>query len=370
MENVLKWNKSKVANNRFWSINPLKTTVLQKWLNCQESPRYNPEPELAQLLYCCRRQYAQRKSREANNRASRHQNIPVVQALRRCEIVWPTGRRWMQGRPLPHINQRTVPYKEWTRIPCIVVIFQSATPYLVPDVPIATTQLEAGRKYQELLKIPQPKTKATYEMVHGFRLTTSNGLFRTLRMGNYKHSIYQQGKGKKSQAERDFEQIRSLAETSQKSTVRDFMEWAQAQDAQTRGLVNNKFFRRKNFDQQLMKCFKLNSFWKRTFAWGERLKQFSQKKGYMTIDESTSLLVRWMAWNGFQTRTKFSKKSLIQEVLEVVDQKTNKINCIIFTGESNAGKSMVMRSIIKAFNQDEVEEIYQGNNNFMFQDCI
>lgn len=160
-------------------------------------PHYNPEPELAQLLYCCRRQYAQRKSREANNRASRHQNIPVVQALQRCEIVWPTGRRWMQGRPLPHINQRTVPYKEWTRIPCIAVIFQSATPDLVPDVPIATTQLEAGRKYQELLKVPQPKTKATHEMVHGFRLTTSNGLFQTIRMGNYKRSIYQQGKGKK-----------------------------------------------------------------------------------------------------------------------------------------------------------------------------
>ena len=79
----------------------------------------------------------------------------------------------------------------------------------------------------------------------------------------------------------------------------------------------------------------------------------------------TTTTIRW-----FRAQ-KFDIPKFLTSLAQIMDQKINKINCFILTGESNSGKSIVARSILDAFKQEEVGEVYQGvQNNFMWQGCI
>jgi len=166
-------------------------------------------------------------------------------------------------------------------------------------------------------------------------------------------------------AERDFIELQSLVETSRTTQERDFMTWAQAQDDKTKHKVNNKFFRRRDFSLLFQKAVQLLAFKKREYAWGIRLQQLSPNKEFMSLEDSTQLLNTWLLNQNIKPST------FLSSTASILDQRVNKVNCLILHGESNAGKSIIARSLLDAFKQEEVGEVYQGvGNNFMWQGCI
>ena len=198
-----------------------------------------------------------------------------------------------------------------------------------------------------------------------FDSVQTTGFFEGYRWQEYGGTKKEGSKSSGTSAERDFKELQSLLAESRTSMERDFMTWAQALPQQTKDKINNKWFRRRDFSMLYQKCVQLLAYTKREYAWGMRLQQTSPDKKFMTLEMSKQLLIRWFRAQKFDI-TKF-----LTSLAQIMDQKINKINCFILTGESNSGKSIVARSILDAFKQEEVGEVYQGvQNNFMWKGCI
>lgn len=91
------------------------------------------------------------------------------------------------------------------------------------------------------------------------------------------------------------------------------------------------------------------------------------KEKHHVHPHSVKLLNEWHNHNGFHIETERTQEVSITEALDqILSKKLTKKNTIIFYGESNAGKSIVMNSAFLVF--ADVAHMYQGiANNFMFE---
>ena len=101
----------------------------------------------------------------------------------------------------------------------------------------------------------------------------------------------------------------------------------------------------------------------------ERLTRGSPRKGLMSLTDSVDLLKGWHIYNKLPISSTERTTSVTAALDNVLPKRNPKISTIIFHGESNAGKSIVMISAFRAF--PHVYQLYQAvANNFMFADVI
>ena len=249
--------------------------------------------------------------------------------------------------------------------------YQASQSYLMQELKTLAQTYRTGQpssrhvgKIARYLRYLSQEPRKLIQWSTHFDSTQATGFFEGYRWQDLPDNPTKRSKGSNT-AEKDFIELQSLVERSRTTQERDFMTWAQAQDETTTHKVNNKFFRRRDFSLLFQKAVQLLAFKKREYAWGIRLQQISPNKEFMSLEDSTQLLNTWLL------NQKINPYTFLSSTASILDQWVSKVNCLILHGESNAGKSIIARSLLDAFKQEEVGEVYQGvANNFMWQGCI
>ena len=154
------------------------------------------------------------------------------------------------------------------------------------------------------------------------------------------------------------------------------VKWANTQSVQIQNRIVNQLYRRQTFPELFEKALQANKMEFADTSWYKHLTNFSPRKNrYISIKDSVQLLKKWHNHNGFVMQS-YDKggievQSLTSEMDMILSKTRNKINTMVFYGDSNTRKSIVMQSAFEVF--PDLAQMYQGiQNNFMFEvleDC-
>ena len=134
-------------------------------------------------------------------------------------------------------------------------------------------------------------------------------------------------------------------------------------------MIKVKLWRKSNFNVEFSKALDWAKMSLGASNWFQCLTSSSPRRNLMSLTESVDLLKRWHIYNKLPITSTERITSVTSALDNALSKKKPKVNTIIFHGETNAGKSIVIKSAFRAF--PHVFQLYHGvPNNFMFADAV
>lgn len=130
--------------------------------------------------------------------------------------------------------------------------------------------------------------------------------------------------------------------------------------------ILKKEFCKRSFDVNLKKAFYMQQMLqvhKPVKQLTNNYKDYGTEEHY-SLEDSVELLQRWCKFQHI------NYEQFVRDVINTLDRKIPKKNCLYLQGESNSGKTWLMKSIMKLVTY--YGEVNQGTANytFMYQDCV